>query len=341
MMVPAPNACGCYPPIFLTVQLLLTGMLLIGPAYASDPTEHWYTTLGRDHPLTGRIWDVAAARFIDPATLVERVAQSRFILLGEKHDNPDHHRLQAWLLRALIAAGRRPAVGFEMFDIDQGPAIAGHLAAAPTDAAGLADAVNWDRSGWPDWTLYQPIAEVALEAGLPIVATNLPRATARALGREGLDAVEPALVIRLGLDRPLSPEAHEEMARELRDVHCGYASEPEVEAMITVQRARDAHMADSLAAAGQPDGAVLIAGAGHVRKERGVPAFLALRTPHAAVASVTFLEVSTGETAIGAYAARFGLGPLPFDYVWFTPRVDDRDPCEKFDKELKRLRQDD
>jgi len=331
----------CCPPIVLTVQLFLTGMLLIGPVYASDPTAHWHTTLGRDHPLAGRIWDVEAARVIDPTTLVKHVAQSRLVLLGERHDNPDHHRLQAWLLRALVAAGRRPVVGFEMFETDQGPAIARHLATAPTDAAGLADAVNWDRSGWPDWALYQPIAEVALEAGLPIVATNLPRATAEALARDGLDALDPALVTRLGLDQPLSPEAHEAMARELRDAHCGYPSERVVEAMITVQRARDAHMADSLAAAGQPDGAVLIAGTGHVRKDRGVPAFLAIRTPQATVASVAFLEVSTGETAIGAYAARFGLGPLPFDYVWFTPRVDDRDPCEQFEQDLKRLRQDD
>ncbi|MFQ5882378.1 MAG: ChaN family lipoprotein [Candidatus Methylomirabilales bacterium] len=315
--------------------------MLIGATHASERTENWQTTLGRDHPLTGRIWDVAAARFIDPATLVERLAPSRFVLLGEKHDNPDHHRLQAWLLRAMLAAGRRPTVGFEMFDIDQGPAIDQHLADAPTDAAGLADAVNWDRSGWPDWALYQPIAEVALEAGLPIVATNLPRDKARAVGRKGLAAMEAGMVARLGLDQPLASETHAEMAAEIRDAHCGYASESTVEAMITVQRARDAQMAESLAAASGQDGAVLIAGFGHVRKDRGVPAFLAFRRPGATVASLTFLEVRKSEIETGAYASDFGAGPFPFDYVWFTPRVDNRDPCERFEKELKGLREED
>lgn len=329
------------PPISLTFQLLLTGALLIGATHASERTENWQTTLGRDHPLTGRIWDVAAARFIDPATLVERLAPSRFVLLGEKHDNPDHHRLQAWLLRSMLVAGRRPAVGFEMFDIDQGPAIDQHLAAAPTDAAGLADAVNWDRSGWPNWALYQPIAEVALEAGLPIVATNLPRDMARALGRKDLAAVEAGTVTRLGLDQPLPPQIHAEMAAEIRDAHCGYASEPTVEVMITVQRARDAQMADSLAAAGQQDGAVLIAGSGHVRKDRGVLVSLALRRPGVTVASLTFLEVRKGEIETGVYASDFGAGPFPFDYVWFTPRVDDLDPCEKFEKQLEGLRKED
>jgi hypothetical protein len=28
---------------------------------------------------------------------------------------------------------------------------------------------------------------------------------------------------------------------------------------------------------------------------------------------------------------------MPFDYVWFTPAVDDEDPCEKFRKPLERM----
>lgn len=317
--------------------ILLTAVLLIGPACASGPEEQWQSTLGWDHPLAGRIWDVAAARFIDAATLVGRLAQSEFVLLGEKHDNPDHHRLQAWLLSALIATGRRPALGFEMFDTEDEPAIARHLAAAPNDAAGLAEAVNWDRTGWPDWALYQPIAEVALEAGLPLIATNLPRRTVRALRRQGLAGVEAGLLTRLGLDRPLAPDTHEAMAAEIRDSHCGYASERTVEALVVVQRARDAQMAERLAGGDREDGAVLIAGFGHARTDWGIPAYLATRLPGATVMSLAFLEVSTGKAEPMAYAPRPGHSTLPFDYVWFTPRLDDVDPCEKFRKQLKKL----
>jgi hypothetical protein len=84
-----------------------------------------------------------------------------------------------------------------------------------------------------------------------------------------------------------------------------------------------------------------IAGSGHVRKDRGVPASLARRRPGATVVSLTFLEVRKGETETGAYASDFGPGPFPFDYVWFTPRVDDLDPCEKFEKQLEGLRKED
>jgi uncharacterized iron-regulated protein len=319
------------------ITALLTTALLIGTSRASGPPEKRRTTPGRDHPLTGQIWDVTAARFIDPSTLVARLTQSRFALLGEKHDNPDHHRLQAWLLSAVVAEGRRPAVGFEMLNVDQQAVIDRYLHDAPTDAAGLANAVHWHRSGWPDWSLYEPIAEIALKARLPIIAANLPSSTVEALGREGLGGMDPALVTRLGLDRPLAPNTHAAMATEIRDSHCGYASDAMIESMIAVQRARDAQMAERLVAAGREVGAVLIAGVGHIRTDWGIPATMAILLPGSTVTSVAFLEVEARERTADAYASQFGDGPLPFHFVWFTPRVDDVDPCEKFGKQLKKL----
>jgi uncharacterized iron-regulated protein len=324
---------------YLACVVTLLSLCALAPPRlrASDMEDAWQAPMGRDHPLVGRIWDVTAGAFIDSAALVDRLRRGRFVLLGEQHDNPDHHRLQARLLRALIANGRRPAVGFEMFTGDDAPVIARHLAAHPTDAVGLGEAVDWQRSGWPDWAMYQPIAEAALAAGLPVVATNLSQSTARELGQGGESALEAALVARLGLDRPLAADVRTSMAQEIRDAHCGYAPEPRVEAMITVQLARDAQMAESLIAAGQRDGAVLIAGAGHTRRDYGVPVYLTEKAPDASVVSLAFLEVSRDKLDPPAYAARFRRQTLPFDYVWFTPRVDDQDPCTTFKEQLKKL----
>ena len=38
-----------------------------------------------------------------------RLARAEFVLLGEKHDNPDHHRLQAEVLRGLTDRCPPPA----------------------------------------------------------------------------------------------------------------------------------------------------------------------------------------------------------------------------------------
>ena len=184
----------------MTLLTLIVGH--VACVLAGCSAMSWKSPLGRNHPLTGRIWDVSSARFIDRETLVERLARADFVLLGERHDNPDHHMLQAEVLRSLIAVGRRPAVGFEMLGLDDASTIAGHLAAAPNDAAGLGRAVNWNQRGWPDWAMYQPIAEAALQAKLRIVATNLPLTTARKMTRDGLAALEPRVTRELGLDEP-------------------------------------------------------------------------------------------------------------------------------------------
>ena len=302
-------------------------VLVLAVASAANAIEPAAPGLGYDHPLTGRVWDAAQDRFVTLDALATAVSGGRFVLLGERHDHPEHHQFQAWLVRRMVDAGRRPAVAFEMLDTTQAPALARHLAAAPRDAAGLGEAVGWRAAGWPAWRLYQPIAETALAAGLPIVAANLPMAAARAVARGDLTPLDPALVRRHGLDRPTAEQATLEDA--IRSAHCGALPDTLVPGMVTAQRARDAEMAERLVA-GQRDGAVLIAGAGHVRTDRGVPRVLALLVPDARVVSVAFVEVADGWTRPGDYAARFGSGArLPFDYVWFTARADNVDPCER------------
>lgn len=323
----------------LTLRVLtrLTILVMLAACGSATTVASWQSAVGREHRLVGRIWDVADAKFTDEATVVARLAGARYVLLGEKHDNPDHHVLQARLLRALAAAGRRPAVAFEMFSSSQAPALARHLAAHPRDAAGIGEAVDWTASGWPPWAIYEPIARAALEAGLPVVPASPDSETVRAVGRQGVAGLDPSFVRRHGLDQPLAPDARDRMAEDIRDSHCGHAPEARIAAMIAVQRARDAQMAQAMLQAPGGDGAVLIAGAGHARNDFGVPAYLRRVDPEARIVSLAFAEVAAGRRHVEGYGERFG-GQLPFDYVWFTPAVDDEDPCEKFRKSLERLK---
>ena len=51
-------------------------LVLVGLACATSHGNPWATELYEDHPLVGRIWDVNAERFVDPATLADRAAES-------------------------------------------------------------------------------------------------------------------------------------------------------------------------------------------------------------------------------------------------------------------------
>jgi uncharacterized iron-regulated protein len=303
----------------------LVGLLACATAHVA--VGPWQAPLDREHSLVGRVWSVRAARFVTPDAMVRELAPARFVLLGEKHDNPDHHQMQAAVLRGILATGRRPLVAFEMFTPDDTPAITRHLAAAPRDAAGLGAAVDWKHSGWPDWQYYQPIAQAALDAGVPIVAANLTPAAARALARGQRSALPAGLAERYALDQPPPAALQAALTTEIRDAHCGHFPADRVDGMVLAQRARDSALAESLLAGS--DGAVLIAGTGHVRNDRGVPSYLRLRVPAATIATLAPLEVQERWTQPSDYAAAYG-GALPFDWVWFTPRMDDEDPCARF-----------
>ena len=314
---------------------------------AEAPGAPWLSEHARGHPLAGRIWQPEAARFVAPEAVVAALVQARFVVLGEKHDNADHHRIQAWLVAEMIAAGRRPALAFEMFASDQQAALDAHLAARPKDAAGIGAAVSWANSGWPDWERYRPIAQAALDGGAAILAANLPRPMLRKLSREGVSALGAERVAALGLDRPLPEELAAPLREEIAVGHCGQLPDSMIGPMVTVMTARDAQMAAVLrrgAGLAGRDGAILITGNGHARSDRGVPFYLRRGDGTASIVSLGLIEVAEGVTEPAAYAEffgaeYFGAEALPFDFVWFTPIADPEDPCAKFAEQLKQARE--
>ena len=78
---------------------------------------------GSAHPLAGRVWDVSGQRFIPMEEAVRRIAAADVALLGETHDNPGHHAIQLRILRAMLAAGRQPALAMEQIDTDRQGAV--------------------------------------------------------------------------------------------------------------------------------------------------------------------------------------------------------------------------
>lgn len=331
------------PSGFLHVALIVAVVAVLTPlrpAAASGPDlPAWRAPIGRDHPLVGRIFRIAGqapATALAPLEVVHALERTDFILLGEKHDNPDHHALQAWTITALAHSGRRSAIALEMIGSDQAPALARYLAAPDADAVGLGEAVGWRARGWPDWEIYAPIARAALQANLPIVAADIASKIQRQVSRNGIASLPPELRTRLDLDVGFDAAQAASLATELRASHCGHVSEEKLPNMMDVQRMRDAHMAHALVAAAalpRVDGAILIAGIGHVRRDRGIPWQLERMAPGRTVAVVAFIEVDRSRPNVDDYDV---VGR--FDYVWFTPRLDDEDPCIRFFERLRRPR---
>lgn len=286
----------------------------------------------QDHPLVDKIWDVSAKRFVDHDHLAAELSRAHYVLLGETHDNPQHHLQQAWAIEAILKAGRRPSVAFEMITPPQ-------LEKVPVSdrlsADQLFDALNWDHSGWPDRRDYRVLFDTVLAAKLPVRAANLERDELRRLIQAGPAALPPDIADLL--DRVVLTEQDDAgMREEIAESHCGALPPQHVEGLSLGQRVRDAVMARALVQARNEHGAVLIAGNGHARLDRGVPAYVRATDPERTLRSVAWQEVREELPAPTDYAVVWGASSLPFDFVWFTARVARPDPCEAFREHMRR-----
>jgi uncharacterized iron-regulated protein len=286
------------------------------------PAHGFVQPLGKAHPLVGRIYDVARRDFVSVSALNEAVAASEFLVLGETHDNRDHHELEAKLVEQFSEAHASAAAGFEMLDDDQREATRN----PPRDPRELARRVDWDASGWPEFDQYLPVFEMVLSRSMPLIAAHPSAENVRA----SLAAIPEDEMKRLHLDAPLPDAVRAALREEIRQAHCGRAPAPMLDAMERAQSYKDAFMARSLRSAERP--VVLVTGAGHARNDRAVPHFLHLFGA-TRVTSVALIEVDDAR----ATPDRYDLAA--FDFVVFTPRVSDQDACERFKEELQKMRQ--
>jgi len=305
-----------------------------GPADPRPFGPEWSAPLRRDHPLVGRILDVRARRWVDQAALDAALARADVAVLGEVHDNPDHHLLQAREIRAVAAAGRAPALALEMINTPMQERLTAAQAAPGATADTVAAAVEWSKSGWPDFALYRPILQEALASRLPLVAANLSRATAREMMKRGLEALPEDVRGWMARAPEPTPAELEQMRKEMAREHCGEMPEELVRPLVQAQRARDAELAARTAAAAGERGALLVAGDGHARRDRGVPAWLVREAPRRTVVAVGHLEVEAGRQHPDDYAADYG-GTLPFDFIVFTPAAAREDPCLQLKKQME------
>lgn len=316
----------------LSWLVLIIACFMAQPAaLAGDgaPWLSWQSKKLDKHALTGKVWAAASRQFVAPEVLAAAAFKADFVLLGEVHDNPDHHRLQAWVIAEIVRQGRRPAVVFEMIRIDQDGALRAYLGSPGASAAGLGQALLWNEQGWPEWRNYQPVAEAAMAAKLPVKAGSPPREETRKVSLNGLSALPAETYKTFGFSLLFSDHLQKALLEDLFVSHCRMVPESALGPMASVQRLRDATLADSMIGAGD-GGAVLIAGSGHVRKDRGVPWYLQRRAPQKTAVSVSFVEVKDGVTEPENFVPRDPNGAPAADFIWFTPAFERSDPCEDF-----------
>ena len=318
-----------------------------------SPTKAWHDQSG-GHPLAGTVLQGAEgrARGVAPCspepiealahTLTAHLAAGGLVLLGEVHDNGAQHALRGYLLHAIAAGlarqGRRPpALVFEHIRVDQAAALDPPMGPTPGSARELLARLDWENSGWPASTLFLPIFEAAAAHALPIVPGHPTRAEVRDVARRGIQSLPADTATRLGLDVPLPGPPADALLDELEASHCGLVPRTAFTNMALAQRYRDAHMAAAMHSAASAHGvAILLAGNGHVRSDRGVPRDLARLASVRPSLAVALIEVEDGRIEPADYMLRDPQGSPAADYVVLTPRTPRADPCEAMRAQFKK-----
>lgn len=299
-------------------SLLLLAVLV---ACATDPAPDWRAPRLQDHPLVGVIHDVRRDRPVSPMVLQRRLRRADVALLGEKHDNPDHHAQRVALLEGLLDEGRVSLVSMEMLTAGQQARVDELAPGMAGEDARLNEALNWE-SGW-HWPFYRPVLQAVLSRPqVRLRAGNIDTPAVMAIYQGTL----PGTPVQV-LDAARLQRLHD----DIMESHCGQLPEDQIPAMVRIQRARDQAMADSLELSGSGQGMlkVLLAGNYHIRRDVGVPAYLPGEPD---VVTVAFLEVDEESSEPADYLPSGAEGPLPvWDYLWFTPATEEEDYCAGFE----------
>jgi len=251
----------------------------------------------------------STASAVPDPDVVQQLAVADVVILGEIHDNPAHHQMQA----DIVAALDPKAVVWEMITQSQ----AEGLAAFPlSDTDQVSQYLDWSSSGWPAFELYAPVfaaAEGALQFG-----GLVPRSDARVAMEQGAAGFFGTKAAAFGLDVPLTDADQQLREADQMANHCDALPKEMLPLMVDFQRLRDTVLADAVVQALQVTGGpvVVITGNGHARKDRGVPVYLAQARPE-------ILVLSLGQSEAGQVSGEF-------DLVVDADPIERPDPCLAF-----------
>jgi uncharacterized iron-regulated protein len=205
--------------------------------------------------------------------LLARLAREQVVLLGETHDDPEHHRWELHTIAGLHTLRPDMALGFEMFPRRVQPVLDEWVAGRLGDAEFLTRA-EWRQFWGYDAALYLPIFQFARMYRVPMLALNVERGLVSRVGDKGWGAIPAAE--REGVTDPAAakPEYAMRLYRSYLDHKEADLADPAFRRFVEAMQVWDRAMAQGIAdrvRGSNPPLVVGIMGSGHLRDGYGVP----------------------------------------------------------------------
>jgi uncharacterized iron-regulated protein len=150
----------------------------------------------------GEVLLPASNKLITVHDLIEANKDNKIVLLGEHHDNMEHHRWQLQMIIALHTLNPDLVLGFEMFPRRTQPVLDRWVRGELTEEQFLKQ-VNWDEYWSFDPQLYMPLFHYARMNNIPMYALNVDRSLIHQVGKLGWKNTPEAE--KEGISTPLPP----------------------------------------------------------------------------------------------------------------------------------------
>jgi len=133
-----------------------------------------------------RMFDLNRAEELPMSQALVDLQKKRIVLVGEHHNNSQHHLAQLAVIRALKEAGLRVAVGLEMFRNENQSALDQWISGEIDEQQ--FEKIYYDNWNFP-WSAYRKIFEYARDHQIPMIGLNVPREITRQVSLNGFKSL--------------------------------------------------------------------------------------------------------------------------------------------------------
>jgi len=166
--------------------------------------------LGHDNILR-----LADGKLVTLTVMVEDLRRARVVLIGEEHDNPQHHLAQLQIIRALATAGAQVTLGLEMFRADSQSILDRWMAGELDDR----EFMQFFHENWGEAEQYAEIFRQARENKWPLLGLNLSRQIVNQVAKEGFASLTEKQLARLPVVQCLVDETYMQFIRRALGMH--------------------------------------------------------------------------------------------------------------------------
>ena len=140
-------------------------------------------------PLEPGVYDVATSERIHPEELWSRLADARFVVVGERHDDPWHHTIEYDLFQGVMRADDGTVfLGMEMFQRPYQPKLTRYIERKLDEEAMLSGVEREDRWGYSA-DFYAPLWREARRVGVSVIALDARSELTERVAKVGINGL--------------------------------------------------------------------------------------------------------------------------------------------------------